>query len=146
MEPTYHHTQDAFNKGLIFGLSFLAIGVAFISPYSIWETLLLVSLPVLFLLVFNSLTVSVANKQVHLAFGTLKLIQKTIDLNTVTGVEPVKNKLIYGIGIRCIPNGRMYNIAGMEAVELSLKDGKVIRIGTDEPERLAEAIRQELDS
>jgi len=38
----------------------------------------------------------------------------------------------------------IYNISGYEAVELVMKNWKIFRIGTDEPERLKEAIVESL--
>jgi hypothetical protein len=52
----------------------------------------------------------------------------------------VKNSWWYGWGIRLTPYGWLYNVAGWEAVEVLLKNGKKIRIGTDEPEKLSLAI------
>ena len=46
-----------------------------------------------------------------------------------------------GWGIRLIPNGWLWNVSGLGAVELSLVNGQRFRIGTDEPEQLATAIQ-----
>jgi len=40
----------------------------------------------------------------------------------------------------------MYNISGLDAVELRLKKGGVFRIGSDEPQRLEEALKQALQT
>jgi hypothetical protein len=53
----------------------------------------------------------------------------------------VTNPWWYGWGIRLIPGGWMWNITGNQAVELKLKSGRLLRIGTDEPEALETAIR-----
>ena len=41
-------------------------------------------------------------------------------------------------------NGWLFNVSGLQAVEIFLRSGKKYRIGTDEPERLVEAIRANL--
>jgi hypothetical protein len=53
----------------------------------------------------------------------------------------VKNAWWYGFGIRVIPGGgRLWNVSGLHAVELLLKDGRRLRIGTDQPAALSLAI------
>jgi len=54
----------------------------------------------------------------------------------------VRNRWWYGWGIRWTPRGWLYNVSGLAAVELTLTDGRRLRIGIDEPERLCEAIAQ----
>ena len=39
------------------------------------------------------------------------------------------------------PHGWLYNVSGYEAVEIALASGKRLRLGTDEPHRLAQALR-----
>jgi hypothetical protein len=41
------------------------------------------------------------------------------------------------------PSYRLYNVGGLEAVALSLKSGKTIRIGTDDPQGLVAALKTE---
>jgi len=41
-----------------------------------------------------------------------------------------------------ISGGWMYNVWGLDAVELNLTSGKVFRIGTDEPAELLAAVEQ----
>jgi hypothetical protein len=36
---------------------------------------------------------------------------------------------------------RLYNVSGFDAVELRLKSGEIRRIGTDDPQGLAEALK-----
>ena len=46
----------------------------------------------------------------------------------------------YGFGVRKVPHGTMYNAWGLRAVDVGLPDGKVFRVGTDDPEGLLTAI------
>jgi len=39
------------------------------------------------------------------------------------------------------PGFRLYNVSGLDAVELRLKTGEVRRIGTNDPQGLASAMR-----
>jgi hypothetical protein len=94
---------------------------------------------------FGALTVEVSDERVAVWFGP-GWIRKTIPIATVRAVESVRNRWYWGWGIRLTPHGWMYNVSGLDAVELSLDGGKRFRIGTDEPGRLEYAIRQVLRS
>jgi hypothetical protein len=66
-------------------------------------------------------------------------------LEQITDCKPVKNDWINGWGIHYIGKRCwLYNIAGPDAVELTFKNDKKARIGTDEPEKLAEAITESI--
>jgi len=52
----------------------------------------------------------------------------------------VTNPWWYGWGIHLTPSGWLYNVGGARAVQLDLHNGRSLRVGTDEPERLCEAI------
>jgi hypothetical protein len=52
----------------------------------------------------------------------------------------VRNHWWNGFGIRMRPGFRLYNVAGLDAVELRLKSGDVRRIGTDDPQGLSAAL------
>jgi len=58
--------------------------------------------------------------------------------------SPVRNKWYYGWGIRRLERGWMYNVSGLDAVEICMKNGKIYRIGTDEPETLCNFIQERL--
>jgi len=53
----------------------------------------------------------------------------------------VRNRWWNGFGIRMRPGFRLYNVSGLDAVELRLKSHEVRRIGTDDPQGLAEALK-----
>ena len=93
-------------------------------------------------LMMSSLTVSIDQEYVRMRFGP-GVWMKKFKLERIANCKPVKNDWMNGWGIRYISKGCwLYNIAGMKAVELTFKNGKKARIGTDEPEKLAEAIRE----
>lgn len=89
--------------------------------------------------VFSRLSVSVDEQHVVLAFGA-GWPKKRIELSTVTAATPVRNTWWYGFGIHRIPGGWMWNVWGLDAVELALADGKTFRIGTDEPAEVVRAL------
>ena len=98
------------------------IGYLFISGI----TLLIASL-------FYRLRVVVDTVGIHLIYG-IGLIKFTIKPDRVKSVRIVRNSWYYGLGIRMIPKGRLYNIHGLDAVEIIYEDGreKMVRIGSDE--------------
>ena len=71
---------------------------------------------------------------------------QALPLDQIDTCRPVSNPWIYGLGIRLTPHGWLYNVSGVEAVELKMKSGKTCRIGTDEPEVLTSALQKALDS
>ena len=93
---------------------------------------------------FGSLTTEITDGVLHCRFGP-GLFHKRFPLREVVTVEPVRNSWIWGWGIRYTPHGWLYNVSGLDAVELSLESGKRVRIGTDRPQELARAIRQSIE-
>ena len=89
---------------------------------------------------FWSLNVSLGDGELRVSFGP-GLIHKRIELAEIRSAQQVRNRWFYGWGIRLTPHGWMYNVSGLDAVELEFDGGRKFRIGTDEPERLVQAIQ-----
>ena len=53
----------------------------------------------------------------------------------------ISNRIREGEAVRMAKHGWMWNISGLDAVELTYHNGKKLRIGTDEPEVLLEALK-----
>jgi len=97
---------------------------------------------ILFILAsFGSLQVTIDEKYLRIKFG-YGIYQKKFLLNDILSAKTVKNSWYYGWGIRgwLWPRMWIYNVSGFDAVEIKLKNGKTYRIGTDEPEKLEQAI------
>jgi len=90
---------------------------------------------------FGSLTTVVREGVAEIHFGP-GFIRKRFPLGDFVSVAVVRNKWYYGWGIRIIRKGWLYNVSGLDAVELVRKNGRVLRIGTDEPDALAQALRE----
>jgi hypothetical protein len=90
---------------------------------------------------FRSLTVEVDDNELRLQFGDGP-IRKTFPLSEVTGVQTTRTSPLAGWGMRWIGSGWLYNIYGLDAVELTMAGGKRVLVGTDEPEELAAAINE----
>ena len=91
--------------------------------------------------VFASLTVAVTDAAVLLRFG-VGLIRKRFPLDDIESAAPVTNSWISGWGIRLIPGGWLYNVSGTDAVELRLRNGRTVRVGTDDQEALLAALSE----
>ena len=93
------------------------------------------------LLLFTTLTVEVDEREVRLRY-TVGLIHRRVPIAEVRRCRALRNSWIHGWGIRRLRNGWMWNVSGLDAVELEWHDGSIFRIGTDEPQALARAIQQ----
>lgn len=90
---------------------------------------------------FGTLTVAIDGQFLKFRFGW-GIFRKKFLLNEIASVRKVKNHWYYGWGIRLWfwPKMWIFNISGFDAVELTMKNGKIYRIGTDEPNALEEAL------
>lgn len=101
-------------------------------------------LMILVAFLFFRLVTEVSSGSIKVHFGT-GIIKKQISLDRVKEVKVVRNKWFYGWGIRFIINGWLWNIRGLDAIELTFKDkNSVFRIGSQEPEKLKDAIERQL--
>ena len=89
--------------------------------------------------VFSRLTVTVGAGEVKTAFGW-GWPRRAVDTLDISAFRPVRNKWYYGWGIRLVPGGWLWNVWGLDAVEIDLRSGKKFRIGTDEPADLVAAL------
>ena len=92
---------------------------------------------------YGSLTVTVDGERLRFYFGP-GLVSKSFQLAKIGSCRVVRNKWYYGGGIHLTPNGMIYNVAGLDGIELQLLSGRKVRIGTDEPRRLCELITQQI--
>ncbi len=149
---SYKHKQIGY---LILAITFIML-VFFVSIYIMASlepasvdsgtNLLVTAIMALILFVlgsFSTLTVMINEKDIYIKFG-FGIFKKKILLQEISSVKTVKNKWYYGWGIRMWlwPPMWIFNVSGFDAVELTLKNGKIYRIGTDVPAELSSAIKQ----
>ena len=141
----YEHTQPGTLLRILLGLFVFALGVTaiiFLSGVSREAGiifLLVAALLAFVLLVFHSLTVRVNRNEISLRFG-IGIVKKSFLSAEIKTVEQVRNRWFYGWGIKLTPEGWLYSISGLDAVQIVMEDGRKTRIGTDEPEKLLAAI------
>ncbi len=152
---TYHHKQpgfvtlSAFIVAFLFFIDLLTLTIVFwsdhvpsyVNPVLIFLALLMIVLAVL----FSSMTIKIDDGHLSWHFA-LKFWKKSLDLQDIRAVQVVRNRWWYGWGIKRIPGGWLYNVSGMSAVELQLPDERTIRLGSDEPEKLARTIKEAISS
>ena len=90
---------------------------------------------------FTTLTTSIDKNCLQIKFG-YGIFRKKFLLSEIISTKQVKNHWYYGWGVKVWfwPYMWIYNVSGFDAVEIKLKNGKTYRIGTDEPEKLEQAI------
>ena len=88
---------------------------------------------------FWCLEVKVGTDGIFLSYS-FSLINKKIQRQQILQVEVVRNSWWYGLGIRLIPHGWMWNISGLDAIKLTYQDGNEFRIGTNQPQELYQAL------
>jgi len=136
---SYRHTQIGWVTLIVLGAVAAVAATVTASAPGPGPSILVLILVILFLL-FPTLSTRVEGRSLTVAFGP-GVIRRTIDLADVREVRVVRNSWLSGWGIRWIGTGWMWNVSGLEAVELEYTDGGRFRIGTDEPEKLAAAVR-----
>ena len=138
----YRHTQLGwFMLGLDI-LLMLLVGVpaARSGQPALWFAFALVTM---LAIGFSTLTVEVTGRAVRFWFGP-GILRRTLPLSGIAGAEIASAPWWDGIGIRFTSTGIMYNVATGRTVDLVFRSGKRIRIGSDEPEALHEAVRAAL--
>jgi len=145
---TYKHTQRGTLTITVIGggvalLAGLAVYMYQTGHEAAWVPTAVAAILGVTLLVFHSLNVEVGDGELRLQYG-VGFPSKTINLSEVAKVETVRNRWWYGWGIRYTPHGWLYNICGLDAIELTFHSGYTMRIGTDEPKALRDAVRAEL--
>ena len=134
----YQHTQT--------GYQMLAVSLVLASLISLRAgSSLVFGLMGLIMLVagslFGTLTTSIDDTAVTCRFGLLGWIHERFALTDIATARAVRNSPVHGWGMRYIRHGRLWNVWGLDAVELQLRNGSRFRIGTDEPAALVNALR-----
>jgi transcriptional regulator with XRE-family HTH domain len=94
---------------------------------------------------FSSMTIEVNESEISWYFGP-GLFKKNLPLEEVGQCKKVKNPIWMGFGIHAYGTGWIYNVSGLLGVEIELKGGSFIRLGTDQPNYLIQAIEDAKDN
>ncbi len=137
----YRHTQRGY---LLSGTLMGAAVIVFVLSLSIGWNIANILVGIVFVamaFLFYSMTVEIRGDNLFIRFGP-GLIRKQIPLSGVRDVRIVRNPWYYGWGINVTPQGWLYNVSGLAALEIELESGRCLRIGTDDPKGLSEAISE----
>ncbi len=141
----YRHTQIGTALIIIIGIIIAIIGgISYedgFDSFAVFRGAILLAV----LIGFSSLTVEVKEDSLVCWFGP-GLIRRTIDLSRIQEAKAVRNPWYSGWGIRLLPSGWLWNVSGLDAVELIFRNGKRFRIGTNEPERLIQVLKENIAS
>ena len=139
----YQHTQVGYFLIVTYSLVILFLGV--LNILSDFHPIPLIGLVIMVIVLgfFATLTVKVTDRWIEIQFGW-GVLRKGFPLKDVEAYQVVENPWYYGWGIRYTPRGWLFRVSGRSAIELQMKSGKVYRIGTDEPNRLAKALNEAL--
>lgn len=142
MKAKYRHTQYGTLMFLVFCIAGILIAVVaqrILAEGRVLSAIFLLAVYLLGLLMFFSLTIEISEEKLKFWFG-IGMIQKTIALNEIQATKEIKNPWYYLWGIKSIPAGWFYAIAPGTAVEIELRDGRIIQLGTNQPKILIQAI------
>ncbi|MCG7562770.1 hypothetical protein [Pseudoalteromonas sp. McH1-42] len=139
--------EDYYNVQYGFSFLYIICLVIFIALFIIKTSTItsyfLFAISVTIAVNFYSLSITIANSTISWKMG-IGFISGTVDIEQIEHVDSVTNPWYSGWGIREISNGKLYNVSGFEAVHITLKNGKNIRLGTNEPDKLQSAIQNQL--
>jgi hypothetical protein len=134
---TYQHTQRG--PRIVMLMVVLAVVGAVVG--SLFNHVLFVTVPILLMTawLFSSLTITIAEGELRWHFGC-GIVRKKVSLADIASAKIVKTNAFEGWGIHLSRFGWLYNIAGYDAIAVTLKSGKRFAIGTNEPNVLSHAI------
>lgn len=138
--PGYSHTQKAPMCLILYGSALLCLVLAWIiGGYP--ANLIAVAVGLLIALVapaFHHLTVQDQGDRLAIRFGPIPLFRRTVQYADIANVEVGRTLILDGWGIHySIRGGWVWNLWGRDCVVVHFKNGKVLRIGTDDAEGLA---------
>ncbi|MCC7421529.1 MAG: hypothetical protein IT428_14690 [Planctomycetaceae bacterium] len=145
-----YYERQHFSRGLLIGLFFVALaasGIALVATVRVgelWLSAVIISVAMLPSLLGFLLRLETRVEDGVLSVRLTPFRPRRIALSDVVRAEvrtyhPIRE--YGGWGIRWGRGGMAYNARGNQGVQLELKDGRRVLIGSQEPERLLAAVR-----
>lgn len=134
----YRHVQPFVALWLILPLC-AAVGAlgAWITPQAGIALGIALAIPVAILLLLGRLVIEVSGQRLHWTFGFVGWPRWSIALDEIERIESTRARAIQGAGIKGLGSKRLFNVTmGGPALQLDLRDGRTIALGTPEPQRL----------
>jgi len=143
VDPAYKHTQSGYLITGALAVAVLIVASSALKTGFLAFPLLICGILVTCMVLFWNLTIEIGEQRLRWWFGP-GVIHKSVPLEQIASVEAKRIQWWNGWGIHLTGNGWLYNVSGMEAVKVTLRSGKSFMLGTDEPQKLAEALRQSI--
>ena len=139
----YEHTQTGYVMVCVLFVAAYAVASSrfFEASSPARQISLVVSILFLITIVaFYKLTITIDDEALCASFG-IGLIRKKLPVSEIAECDPIRIRWWYGWGIHLTPDGWLYNVAGWDAVAITLRNNKKFALGTDDPDGLVTAIR-----
>lgn len=115
-------------------------------PLAAWVMLSVPIINALVLLVLGCLTIRMDASHLTWSFGWLGWPVWKVALADIQFAESTSTTFLEGLGIKKTAEGMLYNATGKLAVRLKLRNGKMIRLGTQDPQRLLSYLTPRLNA
>jgi len=148
MQATYQHRQIgwlnlmAAGIVLVVALALLATGDR-LEPSPLTLGLAL-GVPALLAGIFGSLRVEVDAKALRWRMGWLGWPRWELPLSEIVAVSADRQSWMEGWGVRWTLRGMLYSVSGLQTVRVVQRNGKALRIGTDDAQGLLQALQAHL--
>jgi len=148
--PLKRYTQNGF-LSMVLLLPLMVICIVLLLVIGVDEPVTVIIFSFLILtfivsfLVFFKMTIIIDDTHLTFSMG-IGLVRKSYPLSEIASCKPVTNSVLSGVGIHITSSGWLYNVSGKYAIELTFKSsGRRIRIGTDKPDEIAEAVTKQIN-
>lgn len=146
-DPGYSHTQKAPLCQILCGSALLCFALAWTAG-SAPANIVHVAVGLLIALLasaFHHLTVEDQGDRLAIRFGPLPLFRRSVRYADIEEVEVGRTLILDGWGIHYrVRGGWLWNLWGRACVVVRLKNGGVLRLGTDDAETLARFLEGKL--
>lgn len=142
MKTEYRHTQYGalmFIVFLITGVLIAVVAVAIIAEGRMLAAVIMILGYLLGLGMFYSSTIEISEEKLKFWFG-IGIVRKTFVLSEIQSSKEVDIPWYYFWGVKSIPGGWLWSIAPGTGVEIVLKNGSLVLLGTNQPEKLKQAV------
>ena len=136
----YEHTQ--IGHAIIWSLlAIILIANGVTGAVAHWPALIVSLILLICLILFYKLRITIEDDTLCASFGP-GIIRKKVRLAEIVGCEPIRIRWWYGWGIHLTPYGWLYNVSGLNAVAMTLRNGRKFALGTDDPHGLVDVIKR----
>jgi hypothetical protein len=135
---SYRHVQPFTMLWLVLPACAVAVALAaWTSPQARAALAFAIALPCALLILLGRLVIELRGDRLHWHFGFVGWPRWSVALDEIERIELTHARAIQGAGIKGLGRKRLFNVTmGGPALQLALRDGRTILLGTPEPQRL----------